>query len=67
MKANKLREIRARRGMTLSALAIRADVEPSLLSLVERGKGLAPKTAERLAGALGLPVKTVFPNLEPRA
>ena len=67
MKENRLREIRTRRGMTLSALAIMADVEPSLLSLVERGKRASPRTASKLAGALGLPVKNVFPNLEPRA
>ena len=49
-----LRRIRSRQGLSMTALALRANVSPSTLSLVERGKRPSRRTADRIAAALAL-------------
>ena len=48
-----LREIRQETGESLSSVALRAGLEPALLSLVERGKRPNKATALKIAAALG--------------
>jgi transcriptional regulator with XRE-family HTH domain len=56
-----VRTLRKRKGMTQEQLAEAADISVDFLSLVERGVN-APSfaTLERLADALGVPVKELF-------
>ena len=62
MKENRVRTIREKMGLTLSAVAIASDTEPGLLSLVVRGKRCSPKVQQRISAALGVPVKKLFPE-----
>ena len=55
-----LRAKRVARGLSLTALAIEADVPVSTLSRIERGARCNQTTASRLAKALGLPPREVF-------
>ena len=55
-----LRTRRLERGMSLTALAIAAQVQVSSLSRIERGQRCNQITAVRLAVALGVPVRDVF-------
>jgi transcriptional regulator with XRE-family HTH domain len=57
----RVRTLRKRRGMTQEQLAEAADISVDFLSLMERGVN-APSfaTLERLADALGVPVKELF-------
>lgn len=50
----KLRRIRIGLGLSMTELALRADVSPATLSLVERGKRPSRRTAERIAAAMGV-------------
>ena len=54
----RLKALRARRGLSLRALAVQANVPQSTLSLVENGgrpgAGLSLETAKRLCWALGV-------------
>jgi transcriptional regulator with XRE-family HTH domain/mannose-6-phosphate isomerase-like protein (cupin superfamily) len=60
---SKLQQIRQSQGLTLRALAAKADVSPSLLSLIENGKA-NPSVASLLsiAAALSVPVHEFFPE-----
>ena len=57
----RLRSLRAERGFTLEALADRAGVSRSMISLVERGES-SPTAAvlDRLAGGLGVTLASLF-------
>jgi len=65
--AERLRALRAARGLTLDALAERAGVSRSMISLVERGES-SPTAAvlDRLAAGLGVTIASLFAD-EPRA
>lgn len=59
--AERVRELRAARGLTLAALAGRSAVSRSMISLVERGE--ASPTAvilDKLATGLGVPLASLF-------
>jgi transcriptional regulator with XRE-family HTH domain/mannose-6-phosphate isomerase-like protein (cupin superfamily) len=62
----KLQQIRQDQGLSLRALAARADVSPSLLSLIENGKA-NPSVMSLLsiAAALSVPVQEFFPDDAP--
>jgi transcriptional regulator with XRE-family HTH domain len=64
--ATRLRQLRADRGLTLDALARRAGVSRSMISLVERGAS-SPTAAvlDRLAAGLGVTLASLFAD-EPR-
>ncbi len=59
--AERLRELRASRGLSLDALAQRSGVSRSMISLVERGES-SPTAAllEKLAAALGVTLSALF-------
>lgn len=59
--AARLRSLRAGRGLTLDALAARAGVSRSMISLVERGES-SPTAAvlDRLAAGLGVTLASLF-------
>jgi transcriptional regulator with XRE-family HTH domain len=59
-----LRELRQKTGESMSAVALRAGVEPALLSLVERGKRPCRRTAERIAAALNVKPERVWPDFK---
>ncbi len=65
--AARLRQLRADRGLTLDALARRAGVSRSMISLIERGAS-SPTAAvlDRLAAGLGVTIASLFAD-EPRA
>jgi len=59
--AARLRHLREQRGLTLRALAERAEVNPGLLSMIERGQRQAPRhVAVALARELGIELGEVF-------
>jgi len=59
--AQRVRELRAQRGLTLHALAERTGVSRSMISLVERGES-SPTAAvlDKLAGGLGVTLASLF-------
>src|SRR5438874_9710485 len=59
--AERVRELRAARGLSLDALAARSGVSRSMISLIERGES-SPTAAvlDRLAAGLGVPLATLF-------
>lgn len=63
--ASRLRQLRADRGLTLDALAERAGVSRSMISLVERGES-SPTAAvlDRLAAGLGVTLASLFAEPE---
>src|SRR5688500_5724806 len=65
--AVRLRHLRAERGLTLDALAERACVSRSMISVVERGES-SPTAAvlDRLAAGLGVTIASLFGE-DPRA
>jgi transcriptional regulator with XRE-family HTH domain len=59
--AARVRDLRARHGLTLDALAERSDVSRSMISLIERGETSATAVLlERLATALNVPLAALF-------
>lgn len=65
--AARLRGLRAERGLTLDALADRAGVSRSMISLIERGESSPTATVlERLATGLGVTLASLFADA-PRA
>jgi len=70
--AERARELRAMRGLTLEALAERSGVSRSMISLIERGESSPTAVLlERLASGLNVPLASLFeapgPNPEPVA
>ena len=59
--ANRLRSLRAERGLTLDSLADRTGVSRSMISLIERGES-SPTAAvlDKLAGGLGVTLASLF-------
>ncbi|CAN5915691.1 XRE family transcriptional regulator [soil metagenome] len=59
--AERARQIRAERGLSLEALAERCGVSRSMISLIERGESSPTAVVlERLATGLGVPLATLF-------
>src|SRR5712692_5710643 len=70
--AERLRDLRALRGLTLEALAERSGVSRSMISLIERGESSPTAVLlERLATGLNVPLASLFdapgPNPQPVA
>lgn len=70
--AQRVRELRAERGLSLDALSAASGVSRSMISLVERGESSATAVVlEKLATGLGVPLATLFdlpvPEAEPVA
>ena len=63
---NKIREVRSLRGWTLKQLSEMSDLNINTLSLIEKGK-TSPSiyTLQKLASALGVPLKEFFEPVEP--
>lgn len=66
--AERVRELRASRGLTLDALAERSGVSRSMISLIERGES-SPTAAllDRLATGLGVSLASLFDAPRPAA
>ncbi len=63
--ADRLQQLRAEKGLTLSQLAAAAEISPAYLSRVENHKvAITIAGLERLAGALGVPLKVFFDDDE---
>jgi len=59
--AERVRELRAARGLSLDALAAKSGVSRSMISLVERGESSPTAVVlEKLAGGLGVMLHTLF-------
>jgi len=59
--ASQVRGLRARRGLTLDALAARCDVSRSMLSLIERGESSPTAVVlEKIATGLDVPLASLF-------
>src|SRR5689334_9467064 len=59
--AARVRALRAERGLSLAALAAKADVSRSMLSLVERGESSPTAVVlEKIATGLGVSLATLF-------
>src|SRR5579862_9271382 len=59
--AGRVRDLRARRGLTLEALAERSGVSRSMISLIERGESSPTAVLlERLAMGLDVPLASLF-------
>ncbi|SRR5216684_756601 len=56
---NPLRRERLRQGLTQLELAVVAGCSMNSISIAERGGKISSQMAERLAGALGVPVETI--------
>ena len=61
---NEIRAVRTKSGESLQSLALRAGMEPSHLSLVERGKSCNRRTADKIATALGVSPKLLWAQYE---
>jgi len=59
---NRVREIRLSKGEKQVDVAIRAGLEPSLLNIIEKGKRCTQQTKDKIAAALGVTVKKLFPE-----
>jgi transcriptional regulator with XRE-family HTH domain len=57
-----LRTRRLERGVTMTSLAINAQIPVSALSRIEAGARCSQATAAKLAKALGVTVQEIFPN-----
>lgn len=60
----RIRTLRKQQGLSMTGLAIRSGIEPSMLSLIERGKRPSKPTARRLAKALGVEPHLLWPEYE---
>lgn len=66
--ADRVRELRARRGLSLDALAGRSGVSRSMISLVERGESSPTAVVlEKLAAGLGVALASLFDPPAPGA
>ena len=61
---SELRSLRSGKGYTLTALALTAGIEPSMLSLIERGKRPAQRTADKLASVLNVTPVSIWPEYQ---
>jgi transcriptional regulator with XRE-family HTH domain len=59
--ARQVRELRAQRGLSLDALASKAGVSRSMISVIERGKSSPTAVVlDKLAAGLGVPLASLF-------
>ncbi|MEO8523459.1 MAG: XRE family transcriptional regulator [Caldimonas sp.] len=66
--AERVRELRAARGLSLEELAVLGAVSRSMISLIERGESSPTAVLlEKLATGLGVPLASLFDNPAPRA
>ena len=63
--ADRIRALRAERGLTLGALAERSGVSRSMISVIERAESSPTASVlDRLAAALGVTIATLFAEAE---
>jgi transcriptional regulator with XRE-family HTH domain len=66
--AQRVRDLRASRALSLDALATHCGVSRSMISLIERGESSPTAVLlEKLATGLGVPLASLFDNAEPAA
>src|SRR3982751_4421108 len=66
--AQRVRDLRASRGLSLDALATHCGISRSMISLIERGESSPPAVLlEKLAGGLGVPLASLFDEPRPSA
>ena len=66
--AQRVRDLRASRGLSLDALATHCGVSRSMISLIERGESSPTAVLlEKLATGLGVPLASLFDDTEPAA
>jgi transcriptional regulator with XRE-family HTH domain len=66
--AQRVRDLRAARGLSLEAMATRSGVSRSMISLIERGESSPTAVVlERLATGLGVAMASLFDTPTPRA
>jgi transcriptional regulator with XRE-family HTH domain len=66
--AQRVRELRGTRGLSLDAMAKASGVSRSMISLIERGESSPTAVVlEKLAAGLGVPVPALFDEVEPVA
>ena len=66
--AQRVRELRASRGLSLDALATHCGVSRSMISLIERGESSPTAVLlEKLATGLGVPLASLFDDAKPAA
>ncbi|MDQ0015901.1 transcriptional regulator with XRE-family HTH domain [Variovorax boronicumulans] len=66
--AQRVRDLRASRGLSLDALATHCGVSRSMISLIERGESSPTAVLlEKLATGLGVPLASLFDQAEPVA
>jgi transcriptional regulator with XRE-family HTH domain len=64
--AQRVRDLRAARGLSLDALATHCGVSRSMISLIERGESSPTAVLlEKLAGGLGVPLASLFDAPQP--
>ena len=62
---NRLKELRTEAGLVVWGLATQANVSPTTVTAIEKHGFLPrPKTQQRIADALGVPVYDIWPNHE---
>lgn len=66
--AQRVRDLRAARGLSLDALAVHCGVSRSMISLIERGESSPTAVVlEKLATGLGVPLASLFEAPQPEA
>ncbi|MCR8958862.1 XRE family transcriptional regulator [Variovorax sp. S2] len=66
--AQRVRDLRAGRGLSLDALAVHCGVSRSMISLIERGESSPTAVVlEKLATGLGVPLASLFEAPQPEA
>ncbi len=61
---SELKAIRERVGLSQTALALKAGIEPSRMSYYERGRRPCQRNAKRIADALGVNVRELWPEFD---
>jgi transcriptional regulator with XRE-family HTH domain len=65
---NRLRHLRRAQGLPMYGLAVKASVSPTIVSMVERFDYIPGKPVQiRLAQALGVQLRDIWPDEEPTA
>ncbi len=63
MNANALKNLRAQCGLSNAAVAVRARVGTATITMIERyGYHPRPETKQRIAAALGVDVREIWPS-----
>ena len=61
---NRLKTARTEAGLSQVELAVRAGIQPGLLCRYERGVAPSQRNADRLAKALGVEARPLFPDFD---